>query len=79
MKAWILILKIFGLVWFTAAGILIFIGILGIWLKGGFSAVQELLSPFNVINWIVTMITLSPGIGALLLVEKLKAKGSGSL
>jgi hypothetical protein len=43
-------------------------------MKGGFSAVQKLLSPFNVVNWIVTVITLAPGLGALAWAEKLKAK-----
>lgn len=74
MKTWIFILKIFGYIWLTAAVLLILAGIAGTWMKGGFFAVQELLSPFNVVNWIVTIITLAPGLGALAWAEKLKAK-----
>jgi len=65
MKVWIVLLKVFGYIWLTAAVLLILAGIAGTWMKGGFSAVQELLSPFNVVNWIVTVITLAPGLGAL--------------
>lgn len=72
-----MILKGFGYVWLTLAGILIFIGIIGVWMKSGFSGVQELLSPFNVANWLVTVITLAPGIGALMWAEKLQAKIGG--
>lgn len=74
MKVWIALLKVFGYIWLTAAVLLILAGIAGTWMKGGFSAVQELLSPFNVVNWIVTVITLVPGLGALAWAEKLKAK-----
>ena len=79
MKVWIFILKAFGYVWLTAAVLLILAGIVGTWLKGGFAAVQELLSPFNVINWIVTIITLAPGLGAIAWAEKLNAKEAVSL
>ena len=78
MKLWILLLKVFGIVWLTAAVIIILFGIGGVWLNGGFSAVQELLSPFNIINWIVTIITLAPGLGAIALSNKLKVRGSVS-
>ncbi|MBM3358725.1 MAG: hypothetical protein FJY54_13500 [Betaproteobacteria bacterium] len=74
MKIWIALLKVFGYVWLTLAVLLILAGIAGTWMKGGFSAVQELLSPFNVINWLVTVITLAPGLGALAWAEKLKAR-----
>ena len=74
MKIWITLLKGFGYVWLTLAGLLILAGIAGTWMKGGFSAVQDLLSPFNIVNWIVTFITLAPGLGALAWADKLKIK-----
>ncbi len=43
-------------------------------LCGRFSAVQELLNPFNIVNWLVTIITLAPGFGALAWAEKVNAK-----
>lgn len=50
----------------------------GVWMNGGFSAVIELLSPFNIVNWLVTVITLAPGIAALMWAEKLRTKTSYS-
>ena len=78
MKVWIFLLKAFSYVWLIAAVVLILAGIVGILLKGGFYAVQELLSPSNIINWVVTVITLAPGLGAIAWAEKLKAK-SGAI
>lgn len=77
MKVWIVLLKVFAYTWLTAAVLLILGGIVGTWMKGGFSAVQDLLSPFNIVNYIVTIITLAPGLGALAWVEKLKEKSAG--
>ena len=74
MKVWIVLLKGVGYIWLTAAVLLIFAGILGTWMKDGFSAAQDLLSPFNVTNWIVAVITLAPGLGAIAWAEKLKGR-----
>lgn len=74
VRIWIKILQGFGYVWLILAGILIFMGIIGVWIKSGFSGVQAILSPFNIINWLVMVITLAPGIGALMWAEKLQIK-----
>jgi hypothetical protein len=74
MRVWIIVLKVFGRVWMTLATIVILIGIAGTWMKGGFSAVQELMSPFNVVNYLAIFITLAPGIGALIWADKLLEK-----
>ena len=74
MKVWIVVLKIFGYIWVTLGIVLILIGIAGTWMKGGFSAVQELMSPFNVVNWVVMVITLAPGLGALAWAKNLTEK-----
>ena len=74
MRIWIIVLKAFGYIWLTLVFILIFVGVVGVWMKEGFWGVQTLLSPFNVANWIVTVLTLAPGIGALALVSKLQDK-----
>jgi len=68
---WIKALRIFATVWFALAGALILIGILMIWVREGFGAVQQVLSPFNVLNFIVVFVTLLPGIGARLLADRL--------
>lgn len=70
----IVISKVLGYIWLVSAGILIFLGIAGVWMKEGFSGVQDLLSPFNMVNWVVTVATLAPGIGLLMLSDKLKSK-----
>jgi len=74
MKFWATVCKVFGYVWLTLAGILILIGIVGVWMKEGFSGVQELLSPFNIANWLVTIVTLAPGVGLLMLSERLEQR-----
>jgi hypothetical protein len=74
MRIWVIILKSFGYIWLTLATILILLGIIGVWMKEGFSGVQSLLSPFNIINWILTVLTLAPGLGALALASKLQEK-----
>ena len=71
MRIWVIILKALGYLRLTLAFILILVGIVSIWMKEGFSGVQSLLSPFNIINWILTVLTLAPGLGALALVSKL--------
>lgn len=72
MKYGIVILKVFGYLWLTLAVIIIIIGTAGVWMKDGFSGVQQLLSPFNVANWVLTIIVLAPGLGAIALANKFK-------
>ena len=79
MKVWIAVLKVFGYVWVTLGVIAILIGIAGTWMKGGFSAVQELMSPFNVVNWVVMIITFAPGLGALAWAKNLEEKQANKL
>jgi hypothetical protein len=74
---WITILQVLGYIWIILAGLLIFAGIVGTWMAGGLSAVQELLSPFNIANFIATLITLAPGLGALMWAAKLREKRVG--
>jgi|SRR5208282_2552709 len=74
MKVWIAVLKWFGLGWITLGVIAIIMGIVGTWMKGGFTAVQELMSPLNFKNSAAVLITLAPGLGALYWADKLAAK-----
>lgn len=64
----------FGYVWLILTGLLILVGIAGVWMKEGFGGVQEILSPFNLANWFVTVLTLAPGIGALMWAHKIAAR-----
>ena len=74
MKVWITVLNVLGYLWVTVGVLFILAGIMGTWMKGGLSAVQELMSPFNVVNWVVMVITLAPGLGAIAWGNKLKEK-----
>lgn len=74
MKFCASICKVIGYIWLVLAGLLIVMGIIGVWINDGFSGVQEILSPFNVVNYIVTAITIAPGLGLLALSDKLKRR-----
>ena len=74
MKFWAIVCKVLGYIWLVLAGLLVLVGIAGVWMKEGFYGVQDLLSPFNVVNYIVTIITLAPGICLLMLSDKLQDK-----
>lgn len=74
MKFWASFCRVLGTIWLVLASILILIGIVGVWMERGFSGVQNILSPFNVLNWAVTLVVLAPGIGLRLLSDKLNRK-----
>ncbi|MDZ7641686.1 MAG: hypothetical protein U5J62_06670 [Desulfurivibrio sp.] len=74
VKFWVKLAKGFGYIWLGLTGVLIFIGILGVWMEEGFGAVQDTLSPFNVLNYLVTAILLAPGIAALMWADKQEKK-----
>ena len=68
------LLRGFGIVWFTLASLFIAANLILVWYHEGFSAVQEIMSPFNIVNFIAVIVTLSPGIGAYFLAECLEQR-----
>lgn len=74
MKTLIRLLRGFANIWFVLAGIFIVGNLILVWYYEGFSRVQEIMSPFNVWNFIMMIITLSPGLGALFLADHLEKK-----
>lgn len=70
------LLRGFAYVWFCLLGGLIFVSCIAIWYTDGFGKVQEIFSPFNVVNFVVTLITLSPEIAAYMLAEKLEQRAA---
>jgi len=66
--------QVLGYLWLAVAGVVIVMGIIGVEIKGGFSPVQKLLSPFNLPDLVVTLITLAPGIGLLILADIFRQK-----
>lgn len=79
MKTWAKALKVFGYIWCILAILAILVGTIGVWMSEGFSGVQRLLSPFNIWNWGLMMVTLAPGIGAIIWSDKIKEKLSSSI
>ena len=74
MKFWATYCKVLGYIWLVVTGILILVGIGGVWMKEGFSGVQDLLSPSNAVNYIAMAIAIIPGIVLLKLSKSLQRK-----
>ncbi len=74
MQFWVTYCKVLGYVWLAVTGLLILVGIGIVWTKEGFSGVQDLLSPFNVVNYIAMAITLISGIVLLKLSWNFRCK-----
>ena len=74
MQFWVTYCKVLGYIWLGVTGLIIVVGIAGVWMREGFSGVQDLLSPFNMVNYIAMAITLIPGIVLLKLSENLRSK-----
>lgn len=74
MRFWSLFFKTLGYLWVSLACLVILAGTIGVWIKEGFSAVQDLLSPFNIWNFILMAVLLAPGLGFLTLSSKIKRK-----
>jgi len=67
------ILKVIGYLYLVLAIGFILMNLYFVWVNEGFSVVQEILSPFNVANLIITLLTLAPGL-LLLLASKYISK-----
>ena len=74
MQFWATYCKVIGYIWLVVTGLLIVVGIGVVWVREGFSGVQVLLSPSNVVNYIAMAITLIPGIVLLKLSKNLQSK-----
>jgi len=74
MKTIVILLKGLGYILAFLAFGFVSMGLYGIWIEEGFSGIQETLSPFNIINWLVTLITFLPSIGAFALAFYLENK-----
>jgi uncharacterized membrane protein YedE/YeeE len=74
MQFWVTYCKVLGYIWLAVTGLIIVVGIAGVWMREGFSGVQDHLSQFNMVNYIAMAITLIPGIVLLKLSESLQRK-----
>lgn len=73
-KSWIEVLRVFAKMWFVVAGMLIAIGLVTISVREGFDVLLQVLSPFNVNNFIAVLVTLLPAIGAKLFADRLEKR-----
>ena len=75
-------LTIFINVWVGLFALVNLIGIAGQFylhgFGGGLSNIQEIYSPFNVINFVVAVVTLSPALGAMLWRDKIRSRRTKS-
>jgi hypothetical protein len=74
MKVFSKIITIAGWLVLCAGFGLILMGAVGVWLSGGFQAVAQTFNPFNIANFIATIVTLAPGLLLIALGKKLGVK-----
>jgi hypothetical protein len=69
-----LVIKLLGYVLLISGIGAIAIGYIGIVMKDGFGALMDILSPFNVWNYISVIVTLAPGILLLMWSNRIDRK-----
>ena len=67
-------LRAFAYVWLALGFLLVVVAIIATWISGGFPAVLEVMSPFNVMNYITMFVMLAPAIFALSWSDRLRAR-----
>ena len=65
-------LRVVGLAWCYGVGLVILASLAIIAYRDGFGEVQEIMSPFNITNAIVTALALAPGAFCLWASDKLR-------
>ena len=74
MKMFGKVIGVIGKVYLFLASLFIIVNLVFIFLNEGFGKIQEIMSPFNLPNFILTIITLAPGLGLMMWSEKIKNK-----
>ena len=74
MQFWATYCKVLGYIWLAVIGIIIVVGIMGVWTREGFSGVQDHLNPFNIVNYIAKAIAIIPGFFLIKLSKSLQRK-----
>lgn len=59
------VVKALGMAWIYLACFVMLIGYGAVVYQNGFMALVEMLSPYNIANYIVVVLTLAPGIWAV--------------
>ena len=68
------IIGVIGKVYLFLASLFIIVNLVFIFLNEGFGKIQEIMSPFNLPNFILTIITLAPGLGLMMWSDKIRKK-----
>jgi hypothetical protein len=67
------VLHVLALIYFALAGAWIIFGYAAIFWFQGFGKLAEIMSPFNLYNWIAVLLTLAPGVLLLMASERLRS------
>jgi len=70
------ILDWIGNIWLILACTVILVGYVSIVVINGWSKLWDILSPFNIFNWLAVLATLAPGIGIKIFAERLRNRQS---
>jgi len=74
MKSWPRFCLVAGYLWLMVA-IIVFLALTIVtWMDEGYDGLHKLLSPFESINYIVIIAAIAPGIGLIMLSEKLQTR-----
>ena len=74
MKMFGKVIGVIGKVYLFLASLFIIVNLVFIFLNEGFGKIQEIMSPFNLPNFILTIITLAPGLGLMMWSDKIRKK-----
>ncbi len=66
--------QILGYLWLAIGGMVTILGIIGVGTKNGFPLIQKLVGSLNLPYLVMALLTLAPGIGFLIIADKLKQK-----
>lgn len=69
-------LRFFGLAWCNLVAVIILLSLALMAYNEGLGRVQEIMSPFNIANYIVMIAALSPGLLCLWGADKLRARAA---
>jgi hypothetical protein len=68
------VVTVVGWILLWAGAAFVIVGIVLTWYYGGFSKVQEIMDPFNVSQYIMTVVVLAPGFALIQLGEWLQRR-----
>ena len=67
-------IRFIGWAWVVIAMLVIALSYIVIGVQQGLSEVLSLMNPFNLLNFLATVLALAPGIGLILLADRLQDK-----